>query len=122
MPGLELAGRNGKLHEPGPFHLAILQALPPIWEDLQPYKWLPGLEGLQGEMASREVRIVQATMYSYGHNLPRDVQMQTNWLRVRAKKGIGVNVVHQHVDALAAFLFTLYDFIHTTSYTVQLTP
>ena len=46
------AGRNGKLHEPNPFYLAMLQALSPIWEDLQPYKWLPGLEGLQDVMAS----------------------------------------------------------------------
>ncbi len=31
---------NGKLHEPGPFYLARLQALSPIWEDLRPYKTL----------------------------------------------------------------------------------
>ncbi len=35
-----------------PSYIAMLQALSPIWEDLQPYKWLPGLEGVQDEMAS----------------------------------------------------------------------
>jgi len=34
-----------------PSCIAMLQALSPIWEDLQPYKWLPGLEGLQDVMA-----------------------------------------------------------------------
>ena len=50
---LRIAGCNGKLHEPDPSCIAIIHALPQIWEDAETQQQLPRLDRLQDALEAK---------------------------------------------------------------------